>query len=152
MSFSDMLPGGTTVPLGKGKSVEVRGMSPRAMRVLAGRFRGLVLLWLSGQLQIAKIFDDYPELSAALMAAAVGRPGDAAAEAEMAEQPLHVTLKLLETYYQETIGEDGEGPFWERAQRVLALVGIDVDLQRKSDDSKPPASRSQKADQEKPAA
>jgi hypothetical protein len=99
------------------QSVDVIGLSSKAIGVLIERFPDLISIMTGSGGDIAKLRKSAPEAIAALIAAATGDPGNVDAEAVAERLPVGVQMNILKAMGRVTF-PDGFGPFVESLQEL----------------------------------
>lgn len=128
LSISDLVPAGRPVPLGNGKTVDVRGLSPVDIGGIIHRFPDVLDEFRGkGTVAVVTLIATIPLLAAAVLAASVGKLGETEWEQAFARLTPTKQLMLLEAVVQETIGSEDDGPFVDRVKRLGRMLGIDLD-------------------------
>lgn len=115
----DIAPAAERVTI-RGVKVDVRGLSLTDLRDLIARFPEVVALFGKG-INAGVIMKAGPGVVSAVIAAACGNPGDAKAEAIVAELPLGEQAEILNRVLKLTM-PGGAGPFVE----LLKTLGLDL--------------------------
>jgi hypothetical protein len=110
-------PEAETVTIGKSK-IEVRGISNRVAVQILRRFPILLSLLGDGA-GYPELLDAVPDAGNAIMAAGVGKYGDATTEAMFDALPMGHQFNLIEAILRLTM-PGGVGPFVERLTRVMS--------------------------------
>jgi hypothetical protein len=109
------------VPVGD-SFIKVKGIAARTALDIINRFPATMVQALQkGELNVSLLFKTAPEVINALIAAAVGKPGDEAAEADAAEVPLEIQMDILEAVGRLTF-RSGFGPFVARIKALGASL------------------------------
>jgi hypothetical protein len=108
-----------------GIKIEVKGISVRGLTALSTRFpEGVGKLLSGGQPDRAALMKMGPEILGAVIAAGIGKPGDAKEEAIADELGLEAQLDLFEEVMKMTFPR-GMGPFVKKLQSLGLLVKAD---------------------------
>jgi hypothetical protein len=101
----------------------VTGVSLRGVAKLMRRFDVLADLFAGGVVESARIIDKAPDAIAAVLAAAIGRPGDEAAEKKLDDLPLGTQAELLDAAIRLTF-PGGIGPFKDRLVQLASSLTV----------------------------
>jgi hypothetical protein len=116
--FLDIAPATETVA-----GVTVTGVSLRVIAGLVARSPVLADLLAGGTLQADRLLAAAPDAVAAVVAAAIGRAGDAAAEAKFDGLPLGLQVQFLDAAIRATFPE-GIAPFKDRLLRLASALTV----------------------------
>jgi len=105
------------VPVGE-SFIRVKGLAARTALDIINRFPATMVKALNnGEFNVSALMKSAPEVINAILAAAVGKPGDKEAEEAAADVPLEIQMDILEATGRLTF-RSGFGPF---VARIKAL-------------------------------
>ena len=101
----------------------VTGVSLRSVAGLMVRFSVLADLFGGGTVEVSKMLAVAPDAVSAVIAAAIGRPGDQAAEKKIDDMPLGTQADLLDAAIRLTFPR-GIGPFRDRLVQLASSLTV----------------------------
>lgn len=116
--FLDIAPASETVA-----GVPVTGVTLRMVAGLMAKSPVLGAMIGGGTVDAAQLAGAAPDAVTALVTAAIGRPGDAAAEAKFDGLPLGLQAQFLDAAIRVTFPE-GIGPFKDRLLRLASALTV----------------------------
>jgi len=97
--------------------VEVRGLSFRDLKALMDRFPNLTGMFFDPAVTVADAVVDFPDISAAIVAAGLGKRGDESTEAAFHDLPIETQFDFVEKVYALSAPQ-GFPLYWARITKL----------------------------------